>query len=170
MGEDRAIGQSIRTQGHARVVGSHSRQCGRRHVHYPRKRRRIRRSLAVTSVLTATTGVCRSAFVVIGVQNWLMGALRTNLGDLPTAPAEQNRLSSKQYKATETAPTVVEAHKLYLLYRDMAAISFLLLLASPVGFFLSGFGGGAIAAAAGIFAVQYLIAAISAPGNRHAPR
>jgi len=94
-----------------------------------------------------------------------MAALRAHVGELPTIPSEQNRTWFKLYKTTENAPAVLEAHKLYLLYRDMAAISFLLLFAAPVGFYLSGFGLAAASATAGIFALQYLIAAISA---RHA--
>jgi hypothetical protein len=61
-----------------------------------------------------------------------MTALQKDVGDLPTIPAEQNRLWFKLFKAIETAPAVVEAHKMYLLYRDMAAISLLLLLVVPV--------------------------------------
>jgi hypothetical protein len=91
-----------------------------------------------------------------------MAALRAHVGELPTVPSEQNRVWFKLYKATENAPTVLEAHKMYLLYRDMGAISFLLLIAAPVGFYLSGFGRAAAAATAAIFALQYLIAAISA--------
>jgi hypothetical protein len=91
-----------------------------------------------------------------------MTALRDHVGEFPTIPREQNRLWFKLYKATENSPTVLEAHKMYLLYRDMAAISLLLLIFGPTGFYLSGFGHTAALATAGIFALQYLIAAISA--------
>jgi hypothetical protein len=91
-----------------------------------------------------------------------MAALRAQLGELPTVPSDQNRLWFKLYRATENAPTVLEAHKMYLLYRDMAAISLLLLIFTPVGLYLSGFGIGAMSTTAGLFALQYLIAAISA--------
>jgi hypothetical protein len=91
-----------------------------------------------------------------------MAALQVHIGELPTVPSEQNRLWFKLYKATENALTVLEAHKMYLLYRDMAAISFLLLIAAPAGVYLSGFGLAAGMATAAIFALQYVIAAISA--------
>lgn len=91
-----------------------------------------------------------------------MAALRAQVGELPTIPREQNRLWFKLYKATENAPAVLEAHKMYLLYRDMASISFLLLIFVPIAFYLSGFGHAAVLATTGIFALQYLMAAISA--------
>jgi hypothetical protein len=91
-----------------------------------------------------------------------MAGLQKNIGDLPTIPAEQNRLWFKLYNAVEAEPAVVEAHKMYLLYRDMAAISFPLLIVVPVAFYLNGFAFSAVWTAAGVFALQYLIAAISA--------
>ena len=91
-----------------------------------------------------------------------MTALRSVIGDFPTIPSEQNRLWFKLYKATENAPTVLEAHKMYLLYRDMAALSFLLIFSAPISFFLSGFGFSSALAVAGIFATQYVAAALSA--------
>jgi hypothetical protein len=91
-----------------------------------------------------------------------MTALRARIGELPTVPKEQNRLWFKLYKAVENATQVSEAHKMYLLYRDMAAISFLLFLFASIGFYLSSFGLTAVSATAGIFAFQYLISAIAA--------
>jgi hypothetical protein len=91
-----------------------------------------------------------------------MAALGARIGELPTIPKEQNRLWFKLYKAVENTPQVSEAHKMYLLYRDMAAISFLLLLFAPIGFYLSGFGLTTVSIMAGIFALQYLISAVAA--------
>jgi hypothetical protein len=88
--------------------------------------------------------------------------LQKNVGDFSTIPAEQNRLWFKLFKAVETEPAVVEAHKMYLLYRDMAAVSLLLLTVAPVALFLNGAASFAVWAVAGIFAVQYLMAAVSA--------
>jgi hypothetical protein len=113
----------------------------------------------VTDVLPAHEAFTKHALSDARVD---MAALRADVGELPTIPNEQNRLWFKLYKATENAPTVLEAHKMYLLYRDMAAISFLLFFSAPIGFYLSGFGRAAVLATAGIFALQYLIAAISA--------
>lgn len=91
-----------------------------------------------------------------------MAALRKKIGDFPAIPAEQNRLWFKLFKAVETEPAVVEAHKMYLLYRDMAAISVLLLVAVPVSLYFDGTAGFAAGAVAGIFALQYLMAAVAA--------
>jgi hypothetical protein len=91
-----------------------------------------------------------------------MAALRKNVGDFPTIPAEQNRLWFKLFKTVETEPAVVEAHKMYLLYRDMAAISLLLLIAVPAALYLNGAAVFAVVAVAGIFALQYLMAAVAA--------
>jgi hypothetical protein len=91
-----------------------------------------------------------------------MTALRAHVGELPTASSEQNRVWFKLYKATENAPTVLEAHKMYLLYRDMAAMSFLLLIAAPAGLYLSRFNLGAVSTTAAVFALQFLSTAISA--------
>ena len=91
-----------------------------------------------------------------------MAALRKKIGDFPTIPAEQNRMWFKLFKAVETEPAVMEAHKMYLLYRDMAAISVLLLVAVPVALYLDGTAGLPAGAVVGTFALQYLIAAVAA--------
>jgi hypothetical protein len=91
-----------------------------------------------------------------------MAALRAQVGELPIAPSEQNRLWFKLYKATENTPTVLEAHKMYLLYRDVAAISLLLLIPALLGLHLSGFDLSAAKTIAGIFVLQYVTAAIAA--------
>jgi hypothetical protein len=89
-------------------------------------------------------------------------ALQKNVGNFPTTPAGQNRLWFRLYKAVETQPAIVEAQKMYLLYRDMAAISSLLLIVVPLGLYLHGAAFFAVGAVAGIFALQYLMAAVSA--------
>jgi len=89
-------------------------------------------------------------------------ALEKNIGNFPSIPAEQNRLWFTLYKAFETQPAIVEAQKMYLLYRDMAAISFLLLIVVPIGLSLNGAAFFAVWTVAGIFTLQYLIAAVAA--------
>jgi hypothetical protein len=91
-----------------------------------------------------------------------MAALQKNVGDFPTVPAEQNRFWFKLYKAVETDPAIVEAQKKYLLYRDMAAILFLLLIVAPACLYLNDSASFAVSTVAGILALQYLIAALSA--------
>lgn len=91
-----------------------------------------------------------------------LGALEKNIGNFPSIPAEQNRLWFRLYKAAETQPAIVEAQKMYLLYRDMAAISFLLLIVVPFGLYFNGATFFSVWTVAGIFAVQYVIAAVAA--------
>jgi hypothetical protein len=89
-------------------------------------------------------------------------ALEKNVGKFPTAPAEQNRLWFKLYKAVETEPAIAEAQRMFLLYRDMAAVSFLLLVVVPAGLYLDGAASFAARAVAGILGLQYLVAAMAA--------
>ena len=49
-------------------------------------------------------------------------------GALPTDPVAQNKLWFKIYKANETSPGVENAHKSYLLYRELASVALLLLV------------------------------------------
>jgi hypothetical protein len=51
---------------------------------------------------------------------------------------------------------------MFLVYRDMAAVSFLLLVVVPGGVYLDGAASFAAWAVAGILALQYLIAAVAA--------
>jgi hypothetical protein len=91
-----------------------------------------------------------------------MIALEKNIGPLPTAPADQNRLWFRLYKEVETDASVSEAHKSYLLYRDMAAISVALLIGVPICFLLARLSPSVVWKAAGVFMAQYLIAATAA--------
>ena len=85
-------------------------------------------------------------------------ALRKTLGRLPTKPEAQNALWYRLYKSVEREPSVVHAHRHYLLTRDYTAIAFLLLVtAAPLGAWLIGTWGTA-AAYAGMLAAQYLLA------------
>lgn len=56
-----------------------------------------------------------------------LDALEATYGDLPTAPAEQNRQWYRIYRKHESEPGVRDAHRSYLLYRELASVSVLLL-------------------------------------------
>lgn len=56
-----------------------------------------------------------------------MGVLESALGQLPTVPTEQNQLWYRIYQKHEDRPGVRDAHKSYLLYRELASVSLLLL-------------------------------------------
>jgi hypothetical protein len=55
-----------------------------------------------------------------------LDALRNKYGDFPTRGNDQNALWYRIYKTHESAPGVEDAHKHYLLYRDLNAVNLLL--------------------------------------------
>lgn len=91
-----------------------------------------------------------------------MTALKKNVGALPTDPIEQNAKWYRLYKLVSNEPEVAEAQKLFLMYRDMAVLSLLLILPFPVTLYFVGSSVGAQWLAAAIISVQYLLTAISA--------
>jgi len=91
-----------------------------------------------------------------------MVALKRNVRTLPTTPAEQNALWYKLYKKVMTDAAVVEAHRSYLMFRDMAAVSVLLTPIAPLVLYVNGVALGPCWGAAGLFAVQYLATATAA--------
>jgi hypothetical protein len=94
-----------------------------------------------------------------------MSALKKNVGTFPSEPAEQNAFWYKLYKKVDAEVTVKEAHRAYLLFRDMASMSVLLLVIAPPGLYFNGVPTAAIWSAVGLFAVQYLITAIAAKNS-----
>ncbi|MGX1322122.1 hypothetical protein AB7M17_005575 [Bradyrhizobium sp. USDA 377] len=91
-----------------------------------------------------------------------MKALAKNVGALPTEPSEQNAKWYKLYRLVGDDPAVSEAHKLFLMYRDMAVMSLFLAPLAPAALWYAGAPAGSLWAAGGIFAVQYMVSAISA--------
>ncbi len=91
-----------------------------------------------------------------------MAALRKNVGTLPTDPTEQNAKWYKLYKQVSNEPDVAEAHKMFLMYRDMAFMSLALVVLVPVALFAVDAVSPAPWLAAGLFAFQYLLTAFSA--------
>ncbi|MFI8615015.1 hypothetical protein ACIGHN_05875 [Acidovorax sp. NPDC077693] len=90
-----------------------------------------------------------------------MAALKRNIGSLPTEPAEQNARWYKLYKQIANEPEVAEAHKLFLMYRDMAGISLVLLVLVPVTLHLADAPFPTQLLATGLFVIQYLVTAVS---------
>lgn len=89
-----------------------------------------------------------------------MAALKKHVGAWPDAPREQNTFWFKLYKRVNTDITVLTAHRYYLLFRDLAAMSVLLLIVAPIVLY---FEGRALSIpAAVLFAVQYVLAAFAA--------
>ncbi|QQN73888.1 hypothetical protein [Croceicoccus sp. YJ47] len=91
-----------------------------------------------------------------------MTALKKNVGPFPSEPAEQNAKWYKLYKQVPTEPNVRDAHRNFLLYRDMAALSLPLIVLVPVALHFVGIAGGAVLLAGALFLIQYFLTALSA--------
>lgn len=91
-----------------------------------------------------------------------MASLKKNVGALPTESTEQNSKWYKLYKQVPNEPEVQEAHKLFLMYRDMAVLSLPLVALVPLSLNVAGAANPTLALAAGLFIVQYLLTALSA--------
>jgi len=91
-----------------------------------------------------------------------MVALKRNVGALPAVPSEQNSKWYKLYRMVADDVAVVEAHKLFLMYRDMAAMTLPLIVLIPVGLRLAGIVGIETWITAGVFLLQYIASALCA--------
>ncbi|OSI21194.1 hypothetical protein [Bradyrhizobium canariense] len=91
-----------------------------------------------------------------------MKALAKNVGELPHEPGEQNARWYKLYRQVSEDAAVAHAHRLYLMYRDMAAMSLLLMPLVPAAIWYAGAPPGSRWIAGGLFGLQYLVCAISA--------
>ena len=91
-----------------------------------------------------------------------MAALKKNVGALPRESTEQNTKWYKLYKQVPNEPEVQEAHKLFLMYRDMAVLSLPLMALVPLSLNVASVSNSTLALAAGLFVVQYLLTALSA--------
>ena len=91
-----------------------------------------------------------------------MAALKKNVGAWRTEPAEQNSLWYKLYKKVGSETAVAEAHKSFLLFRDMAVVSLLLAGVVPLGLWLTNIEHNAGTFSLLLFAVQYVSAALAA--------
>ena len=90
-----------------------------------------------------------------------LNALQKHVGSLPIVPAEQDAKWYKLYKMLPNEPEVIEAHKLFLMYRDMAVISLVLLIIVPLALYAAGSSVWALSLAALLFVVQYFLTALS---------
>jgi hypothetical protein len=91
-----------------------------------------------------------------------MTSLKKHVGKFPTDPAEQNSRWYKLYKMVANEPEVLEAHKLFLMYRDMAVMSLPLCVLIPAATYGMGGTAKSTALAAVLLIAQYLLAAMSA--------
>jgi hypothetical protein len=91
-----------------------------------------------------------------------MVALKKNVGDLPRDAAEQNKKWFKLYKLVSDDKAVVEAHKLYLMYRDMATMSLPLVVIVPLSLWLGGASPSALWITEFMFAMQFVVCCLGA--------
>jgi hypothetical protein len=91
--------------------------------------------------------------------------LQKRIGKVHTTPHDQNASWFKLYLQVADEPSVIDANKGYLLFRDMAAISILLVVIVPASLFASGTRSRVVLIVAALFAAQYLFTAIAARNN-----
>jgi hypothetical protein len=91
-----------------------------------------------------------------------MTRLAANVGQLPTDPGKQNSRWYQLYKATADEVEVAEAHKLFLLYRDMATITVFLIPLVPLTLYHAYAPPASQWISAGALLIQYLVTALSA--------
>lgn len=94
--------------------------------------------------------------------------LRENIGEFPVSPKDQNSLWYSLYRKIQDDVGVMDAHKAFLLYRDMASLSLMLLILTALVMTLWGFNLSQIGKVASVFLMQYGFTMVSArvAGNR----
>jgi integral membrane sensor domain MASE1 len=91
-----------------------------------------------------------------------MNSLTTHIGELPTDPKKQNAKWYSLYKMVESLPEVEEAQKNFLMYRDMAVLSFPFIAFAPLVLYFAGATSTPLWFGSGLFACQFLLTALSA--------
>jgi hypothetical protein len=94
--------------------------------------------------------------------------LRSRVGPFPRRPNDQNAAWYRLYRAHADKVTVLEAHRAYLLTRDMTGLAALFAIGFSVGAFVAVSGWRLPTVYSAALAAQYLIVATSARnyGNR----
>lgn len=91
-----------------------------------------------------------------------MTRLVANVGPLPTEPGNQNMRWYQLYKAKADEIEVAEAHKLFLMYRDMATLTVFLIPLASLALYRANAPAASQWISAGGLMVQYLVTALSA--------
>jgi hypothetical protein len=89
-------------------------------------------------------------------------------GDFPQDPREQNALWYRLYKAHKTIPPIWEAHKTYLLTRDMTTIAAVFAVVFSIGLLAVSLNRTILLLYVGALVAQYVFVASAARnyGNR----
>jgi hypothetical protein len=88
--------------------------------------------------------------------------LRKNVGEFPSDERAQNAKWYGLYKLVAGEPSVIESHKNYLLFRDIASMSLLLVPAVPLAMWIWQAGATQVQISAVLFLAQYLLSALAA--------
>ena len=91
-----------------------------------------------------------------------LAKLREHVGEFPANEREQNAKWFRLCKLVESDPSVVDSHKNYLLFRDIAAMSLILLPVLPVAMYFGSVDTPHILISTALFLGQYLITAFAA--------
>lgn len=91
--------------------------------------------------------------------------LQEKIGDFPSDPSEQNRLWYRIYRTHESEPSVMGAHRDYLLTRDITWLSFAMFILFGLGSAFLGESALQTAWYPVLLASQYLITSIAARRN-----
>lgn len=91
-----------------------------------------------------------------------MAALRKNVGVLPTIARDQNALWYRLYRAVATEHNVIDSHKSFLLFRDMAAVSILLAILVPTTMYILEVPSKIVWISLSLFLLQYIVTALAA--------
>lgn len=91
-----------------------------------------------------------------------LDALKAKVGEFPRSGKDQNALWYRLFKERDNEPEVSQAHRLFLLFRDLAALSVLLGVIAPLVLLALGAGLAAAATAAAVFGAQYIACAVAA--------
>lgn len=89
-------------------------------------------------------------------------ALRKKLGELPQDPGAQNALWYRLYRGLGADIKISEAHRIYLLTRDMTVISSLFVLLFSIGVVGASVNSKTAALYAAVLIAQYLVVASAA--------
>lgn len=88
--------------------------------------------------------------------------LKRKVGKFPVSPREQNAVWYGLFKAVEEDAGVTQAHRHFLLFRDLAALSLILSLVAVPVVLLTGGTRATVLTVCGVLIGQYLLAAVAA--------
>lgn len=96
-----------------------------------------------------------------------VSALRKRVGKFPIQPREQNARWYKLYKEVQDAAPVIDAHRSFLLFRDLASVSVLLAVFVGAAFMIVGLAWQRTGAAVLILGIQYLLSIVASRISAH---